>query len=261
MIRLQTVSLCGALMAALVVTSAAEAQRQIQVQPQGTRQIGIGGFGRGGLDQMSLIGMDQVQKELKVEEGQKEKVDALVTAHREKSRSTLALGNFRELSEEERRKAFAEIGEKREKLNKESETSLAEILKEEQSQRLGQILLQQQGVQALASKDVQQKLKLDEKQTKDIATAFDSHNEARGKLFEAARESKSFAELRDKGAELTKKRDETVLAVLSKEQSEAFTALKGKPFTLERPTRGARPTRRPANADNADRPKRPTTEE
>lgn len=275
MIRLQTGLLLGALAAALLVTTAAEAQVriqikgqaqpiQVQIQAQPGRAIAVPGFRRGGgLDAMTLIRTEQVQKELKIADEQKEKVDALVASHREKSRGGVSFRNFRDLTQEERQKAFKEMQEKREKLNKESAKALAEILNKEQSTRLSQIQLQQKGVQALAGKDLQKKLKLSEEQTKGIASAVEDYNETRQKLYQEAREKGNFSAIREKSGELTKKRDAAVLGTLNEEQKAAFSKMKGEPFELDRRALfqrqpGRRPaTARPAAAGDVERPKRP----
>lgn len=254
----------GILMAVLVMAGTLQAQQRIQIQAQPGRVQAIGGrgvaatpFGRVGLSRLSLIRVEQVQKELKVSEEQTEKITKLIASHRERSRSGLNLQEIRKLSQEERQKAFADQAKKRGKVTAESEKELTEILDDGQSERLSQIVYQQSGTQALNMKEVQKKLKMSEEQVKKLADVNKQQSANRAELIRNARENGQLRTLRDAFAESTKKRDKALMGVLTEEQQKAFKELKGKPFELKRQPRQARPTLRAVNADALERPKRP----
>lgn len=234
----------GALSAALLLSLVPVVEAQ-ERRRGGDRRGGFGrfgGFGRGNqtTDKLTLLRSDQVLAELKVTDEQKEKIESAVTAYREESRGAFSFEGFRDLSAEEREKAFAEAQKKRESIREKHEKKLAGVLKEEQNKRLGEIHLQQAGVEALATAGVAASLKLSEEQNGKIKAAFKARDEKRTKLFEDARGGSrddrraAFAEMREKTEKLQKETEKQVLAVLTKEQTEKFTALKGKPFELDR---------------------------
>jgi Spy/CpxP family protein refolding chaperone len=257
MLRLSIASQTGALIVALLVTSA------VQAQP-GRGSSASSPRGRQGTDQLSLLRNEQIQKELKVTDEQKEKVNEIYTAQREKLRSEISTSNIRDASQEERAKLIEKYREQRAKLAKENEKSLAEVLTEDQSKRLGQIQVQLLGIRALNEKEVQKKLELSEEQAKEIATTYSSLGTARIELFRKAREIGNTDSLREQMEELAKKREKSMMSVLDEKQKKAFAELKGKPFELQRQSRGTgrgRPTGRPADSENTGRPKRPAKAE
>ncbi len=252
----------GILMAVLVMAGTLQAQQRIQIQVRPGGGQAIGGiaatpFGRASLDRLSLIRIEQVQKELKVSDEQGEKVTALVESHREKTRSKVNGQDIRKMSADERRKLFTELGAKRKKVSVESEKTLAEILTEEQSSRLAQIVYQQSGIRALDLPEVQKKLKVSEEQVKKLADVKKEQVTNRAELIRNAQQNGQRRTLRDAFAEMTKKRNEALMGVLTEEQKKAFEELKGKPFELKRQRVRARPTLRAVNADALERPQRP----
>lgn len=255
MLRLSTVSLSGAMIVALLVTSVTQAQ-----QPRG-RDTAASPRGRQGTDQLSLLRNEQIQTELTVTDEQKEKVNSIYTAQREKAREGISFENIREASQEERAKLFEKLREQQAKLTNESDKLLADVLTEDQSTRLGEIQVQLQGIRALNDKEVQKKLDLSEDQAKKIATAYGSLSQARTELFRKARESGNTSSIREQFEELSKKRDESMMTVLNEKQKKTFAELKGKPFELKRQPRGFGRGGRGRPAEATDGPKRPATAE
>ncbi len=139
------------------------------------------GFGRGGMDKLSLVRVEQVQKELKVDEDSAKKLAELGQGYSEAQRGIFS--KLRERGEEIDRDKIREIFTKeREKIRAEYSKKLASILNEAQSKRLGQIELQQQGVRALISKPVIAALKLSDEQVKKITEIIEKGDAQRNEL-------------------------------------------------------------------------------
>ena len=237
---------------------------------------GFGGFGRGA-SKTALLASEQVRKELKVTEEQVAKIKEITDASRA-GFDRNAFSGLRELPEEERRKKFAELREKMTKAAAEVGEKVAAVLNETQSTRLDQILLQQQGVGALTSKDTAAKLSITKEQQQQIKDLMDAQREMTRELssgfsgFRGLRElpeeerAAKLAELRKKGEEARKKGEEirtetnkAVMAVLTASQKTQFEQLKGAEFKLERRSRrpgqgGQGGNRRPGQGNGNRRP-------
>ena len=126
--------------------------------------------GGGGMGQdAALLSNEGVQKELKLDTSQTEKVTALATQTREKM--TAERQKLADLSQEERAEKSRQIGKS---IHDDVKKSLGDILKPDQLKRYEQISLQTRGYQALADPEIQSKLKLTDDQKsklKDLATA------------------------------------------------------------------------------------------
>jgi hypothetical protein len=153
----------------MVMVSAAYAQ------PGGGGPGGRGGmFGMfgGGFNPMAtpgaevyLLASDGVQKELAVTDDQKTKTSDLAQEARDnmrtQMRSMFQSGvNFQDMTDEERTKFRNDMQKKTEESGKKIEEKLAKILDTKQMDRLKQLQLQMQGVQALTTPAVVDKLKL-----------------------------------------------------------------------------------------------------
>lgn len=149
------------------------------------------------------------------------------------------------LSEEDAKKMTDELGkiardatpeERAEKTKK----ILADGLKPEQLTRLNQIMWQKGGVaQALNNSQVQAALKLEDKQKEQIKTIRD---ESRKQIMDLGQGAD-----RAKRAEIQKKANDDIVAVLTDDQKKAWKELVGTEFKGEIP-----PPRRP-NQQNADK--------
>jgi len=200
------------------------------------------GVGRSGfqIDKPTLLGSDQVRGELKITEEQGKKIDPILAAYREGSRG--AFSSLRDLSPEEREKKREEMTKKVDELRKKAEGQIDAALDEGQRTRLSEIALQQQGVDGLVGENVVASLKLSPEQVDKIKAAAKTRDEEVRKLMSprggsgrpGGGDDGGGAELRDKMQKIRKQADDSALAVLSKEQQEAFDKLKGKPFELDR---------------------------
>jgi hypothetical protein len=240
----------AALVAALALTATVVAQDQ-EGGRRGPRSGG-GGFGFGfggpgrGVDKATLLGSEQVRGELKLSEEQAKKVEGILTTHREAQRE--AFSSLRDVPREERDKAREEMQAKVDTLRKKTDGELAAALGKEQIKRLDEILLQQQGVDALASEPVIASLKLSEEQVTKVRAALKARDDKAAELRPSRRRGEGgeggqggqgggregFEAAREKMEALRKETEGTVLGILSQEQSAAFAKLKGEPFELDR---------------------------
>ena len=123
---------------------------------RGERGGGFGGFGRGGGGPMSVLQRTDVQEELGLTDDQKSEIADLADAERQNRRGGggFDFGSIREMSEEERREAFAKMRTDREKQQKETRAKIKDILNSKQASRFAQLEFQlalQQSAQNAAS--------------------------------------------------------------------------------------------------------------
>ena len=189
--------LAVAALALAIFADAAQAQRRGR------------GFGR------SLIGIEQVRKELKVTDDQQTKL-AEIQKKQSAARQELFSG-LRDLPQEERRAKFTELRGKFEELNKKFTAQTNKVLNADQKKRL------------LSSGDVAKALGLSDEQTKKLTAINAEYRTKSRELFQGDREGR-----REKFAALRKETDETRLAVLNADQKEKFGKMKGKKFELDR---------------------------
>ncbi|MCE9528055.1 MAG: hypothetical protein K8R36_18600 [Planctomycetales bacterium] len=212
----------AAVVAGLVLTTSLSAQGR-------GRGGGFGG-GRGGAGPLMLVGNEAVQKEIGLTDDQKAKLTALreeIQKDQQEARGSAPAVNFQELSQEERTKLFAEMAATTKKLNDKYLPKLKETLKPEQFERVQQIAYQAAGPAAFTNDDVVKALDLTKEQQEKIATVNKDFQAKMQGLFTGggAGGPEAFTKLRDEqSAELAK--------VLTKEQSEKWTALKGKTFDV-----------------------------
>ena len=207
------------------------------------------GFGRG-MDKTLLLRSDKVREEVKITEEQAKKVDEILESHQEKFRELFSSRPSRDSSEEERAAKRKEFNAKRVELTKKTVAALEAVLEKDQTTRLNEIELQQQGVQGLVSDRGVAALKLSDEQVEKIKSTIKSRVEAVRKLRPRGRRRPdsdeggvpgvSREEIRAKIDKLNKDTQDAALANLSSEQREAFNKLKGKPFKFDRrrPQRG-----------------------
>lgn len=209
-----------------------------QGQGGGRGRGGFGGFGRGGFGGFGgssmLLANENVQKELKITDDQKSKLEAL----REEGGGRGAFGGRgggANLSDEEREKAMAEFQKRMEERNKKAEA----ILDADQAKRLKEISLQIRGNAALTDEPVAKELALTEDQVASVKTiqeeSMKQMRELGGGGRDLSREERQarFEENRKKMAEIRKATDEEYLAVLTEEQKAKFAAMKGAKFDYD----------------------------
>ncbi len=222
-----------------------------------------GGMGGGGMGEVFLLRSEQVQKELKLTDKQKEQLQKLAEDTR---------GDFRErfrglegLSREEREKKLEEM---REEMQKEAakraesmKKQLAEILDQDQLKRLRQIGLQQAGPAALMQPAVAEAVGLTEKQKEEIQEIQRKTQEKSQSLWQEARggnredRGAQFEQLRQKSREIREEGEKQAMAVLKPEQKQKLGEMMGEPFELERPQFG-RPQGGDRERGEGDRPRR-----
>jgi Spy/CpxP family protein refolding chaperone len=216
--KLRMAMLSGAL--ALVMAGAALAQG-------GGGRPG-GGFGRGpgGGGAGSLLMMEEVRKELKIDEAQQDLLMQLGQEMRTKAGETFR--NLQDVPREERDKRFAAF-------NAEYQKKIGEILDAKQMARLRQLEIQRGGVRSLTRKDVQDELKLTADQRTRIEQAMDGERQAMQQAFEGFRNGGQMTDeqrqaARTKFEEARKGTETKLLGVLTEPQKKQFTAMQGPLF-------------------------------
>ncbi len=181
-------------------------------------------FARGGpMLMLGLFRNPQVQKELKLTEEQRTKLEQLGEQLREKFRG---LGQeLRNLSPEEREKRL-------ESLNAEVEKELAKILNEQQLKRLRQISLQVEGLAALGRPSIAKEVGITEEQQAKIREILREAAEKRRAIFQQGPTGDPQARFQ----EMQKIRqwvDEQIEKLLTERQKKRWRELIGEPFKFE----------------------------
>lgn len=207
------------------------------------------GFGAFNISLSRLLGIEAVQNELEMIDGQLADIEKLNETLRE-DRSGQRRPNFgggrsggfggggrREFTEEQR-KEFEEMRKKAEKerraREKKEEEALAEILLPHQLDRLHEIRLQAQGAQVLLDTEVAKKIGIDKDQSKKLQEVADSSmNDMREKMREIFQGGGGdFSKLGEIMTKVRKETEENMLVILTDKQKEKLDELKGKPFEL-----------------------------
>lgn len=189
-----------------------------------------GGFGRG-LDKLTLIRSEQVQKELGITPHQKEKIEVATGSIQEELRGLRS--GLRDLFGEKRDQRMAELWSLAQELNLKATKQIEDVLSQQQAERLGQIMLQLRGARTLLEMDLVQKLELSAKQQNKIRGIFEEQGEAQREMFQgASREDRRelFAQIQ----EMRAKGESQALAVLTQQQDSEFNRLKGEVFEVDR---------------------------
>lgn len=217
---------------ALLIAAASTVQAQDRPQrPQGFG--GPGGFG-GGFD-VFLLATPEVQKELGVSDEQKGLIEDMMTDIRSQmqqgGRNQGGAGNFRDLSDEERRKLMEEGRKRMEEFNKKADEMVNMVLEPKQTERFGQLRLQRAGVGAFIRPDIAEKLDLTQEQKdkmQKIREAAQPDPSAFANIRDLSEEERRevFTKMREKG----EKANADILNVLAAEQKETWTKLQGKKF-------------------------------
>jgi len=226
------------LAAVAVVCFGAVAEAQQDRRPPGERSgqrgrpMMRGGFGGGG-GLLGLVRIEAVQKEIELLDDQKAEIDKLVEELRGQ-RSEGDRPNFREMSEAEREKLFAEMRKKGEERTKVANAKLAKILLPHQTKRVKEIGVRLRGIGALNDPEIADKLKLTDAQKqklKEIMQAnMESMREKARKIFEDADGDRE--KMREEFRKLRDEASAKVLAVLTADQMKQFEELKGEPFEM-----------------------------
>ncbi len=178
------------------------------------------------IDRATLVNMVNVQKEIGLEGIELKEIEDIVLKHRGKVRNlTQEAMKIRELEQKERVEAFKRFEEKVDELSAEADKVILTHLSEGQAIRLGQILLQQQGIHAFSDAAFVKKLTITEDQLTKIHQTIEDINTIRKG---AGRSSNVGSMLRIRG-------EKTLEATLNDVQKIKLSELKGKPFDLTIP--------------------------
>ncbi|HVX13956.1 MAG TPA: hypothetical protein VHC22_22420 [Pirellulales bacterium] len=223
MLRSKSLVTVGAVTLALFMSVASA-----QAQPRGRGGrggFGGGGFGGGMFGAVGLLRMEEVRKELNVTDEQNKEIEAAMAQLAPPGGG----GGFGgpDLSDEERQKRMDEMR----KRGEEVQAKVNKILKPEQSARLKQLSLQQQGVNALTRPEVAKDLGLTKEQEEKLTAIQEAARPQRREgggfqnLSDEERQ-KLFTEMRERQAKVQTE----MLAVLTDEQKTKFAEMKGKEF-------------------------------
>ncbi|MCS7263611.1 MAG: hypothetical protein NZ805_02120 [Armatimonadetes bacterium] len=216
--------LAGALVGLTFAQPPAGGRRGQGGQPPGPPTGAPRMFARGGpMMMLGLLRSPQVQRELKITEEQRTKLEQLGEQLREK---------FRGLGQELRDLPPEERGKRVESMNAEVEKELAKVLDEKQLKRLKQIALQFEGYAALARPSVAKEVGLTEGQLKQIREILREANEKRRDLFQQGPPADPQARFQ----EMRKIRDwvdEQIGKLLTEQQKQKWQQLVGEPFKFE----------------------------
>lgn len=236
--------LIASLAAAFVVASSVESFAQFRG--------GRGGFGgRGAGGPLSVVSNAAVQKDLGLNEDQTKKIAELNEELSDDRMKAFAeaqtnAGNLEGLSENERReKLGAALAEAMKKINDKYQPKLKEILEPKQLDRLKQIAWQAAGTAAYSDPEVVKALGISKEQEEKFAAI---NKERMEKMASAFRDGAGGG--RERFQQMNEEFDKRFADVLSKEQQDKFTELKGKEFDVAqlRGGRGGRGGDRPEGA-------------
>jgi LTXXQ motif family protein len=177
--------------------------------------------------QAALLTNKSVQKELKLDGAQSEKVKTLANDVAAKGRAAVA--KFKDLPESERREKMHELMTA---TCADAMTTLRGVLTAEQFKRYEQIVLQQRGMMAFADSEIQKNLKLTDVQKGRLHNlANDFHGQMR-ELSQSVSPA-NMAEVHEQGTAVQRKALDHAVAALSAEQKVAWKELVGEPFEVK----------------------------
>lgn len=232
----------GLVCAGVCLLMATTALAQGQGQGQG-RGRGRGGFGRGGFSFQTwqLVGLEPVQKELKLSDEQKEKIKTLSGEMFAGGGGGFGGGRGarggggapRELTEEEQ-KEFQKRMEEGQKRIAEGNKKIEESLSPEQLKRAKEIAIQINGIGAnLQNEEIAKALNITDEQKDQIKTISEETGKRMMELFQPGKDPE---EMRKAGDELRTSAEEEYKAVLSDEQNALLDKMAGPKFDVDRRT-------------------------
>jgi Spy/CpxP family protein refolding chaperone len=185
---------------------------------------------------LGLLNLEQVQKELKLNEEQIGKVREVGQKLWEEMREQFS-GVWQITDWEKRRARMAELGEQ---IDQKARGQLRDVLSAEQIRRLFQIRIQVRGaVYALNTKWIASRLKLTEEQRKKVAEIDKTTQKKTADLFGGLQNlsdqerREKWGELFQKLRELQDKANEQAVKLLTAEQKEGFEKIRGEKFELQ----------------------------
>ena len=195
---------------------------------------GRGGFGGGMGGPVNLLGNPSVQKELKIDDAQKEKVTALVTETREKM--TDLRDKLTDLQGQER---FTKQQELSKPINEAALKSAASFLKPEQIKRLHEIEIQQRGATALSDPVIAKKLGVTDEQTTKVKSILADQQSEMQEIRQSA--GQDFQAAMPKIQALRKETNTKVMALMTEDQKKTWKEMTGEPFEVVQQPRRPNP--------------------
>lgn len=196
---------------------------------------GMMGGPRGDMMLLTLLRIDEVKKEVDLMPDQEEAVGKVGEKLRE-TRPPQADFDFREATEEQRNAFMEKMRAFGEEQGKKVTEQLEEILLPEQLDRLREIALQNQGVQAFYDPSFAKKIGLSDSQQEKLKKMQEESNtkmrEEMMEAFQAARESGDRSAMATKMQELRDKQMEDAKGVLTDEQKKKYKEMLGEPFEM-----------------------------
>ncbi|HTQ11887.1 MAG TPA: hypothetical protein VMI31_17635 [Fimbriimonadaceae bacterium] len=196
---------------------------------QGRRGGGRGGFGE---SEMTLANRADVQKELNITDDQKTKIQALQQQERQNMQGGGGNNGGTRPTMEEMQQRMAQMRAQQHK-------DLATVLNDGQMKRLGELLLQREGINAIAQPDVQTALGLSDDQKAKIKDLQQKEGEARQALVEKMRNQEITQE--EFQSDMQKNQDtmkDELTKILTSDQAAKFKTMQGAPFTFDPNIRG-----------------------
>jgi hypothetical protein len=175
----------------------------------------------------ALLTNKSVQKELKLDESQAEKVATLAKDVAAKGRAAAA--ELKALPESERRERMHKLMTA---TCAEAMSTLRGVLTAEQFKRYEQIVLQQRGIMAFADPDIQKDLKLTDAQKDRVHELAKSLHGQMRELSQNVSPDK-MAEVHEQGMVLHRKALDQAVAILSAEQKTTWNELSGESFAVK----------------------------
>ncbi len=241
----------------------------------------MGGMGRGGGGALALLRMEEVQKELKIDDDQKKQLADLgkkLADETAKINPMAGAGggggggfNFRDMSDEERasfQKKMEEFTTKSAEIVKTHEKSLDDILNPEQADRLMGLIVQRENVRAVLSSDkVAAAIEATAKQKEELAKIQKESNPGFGRGGRGggaggapggapgggAGGPPDMTAIREAMEKARKETDDKMLAVLTDVQKKKLEELKGAKFEFPEAGRGGPGGGRPAGGGRPNR--------
>ncbi len=211
----------------------------------GMMGMGMGMGGGGGV--LGLVRMDEVRKELNVDDETKKKIDELLATMNKEMEALRPQFDFRNASDDERaefakkmQEAMPKIQEVSKKLEKQL---LDDILDPDQQERALGLLVQREGVRSvMSSEKIAEAIALTEDQKKQMAEKEKENGADMQKAMEEMRGGGGgqfdFAGMRTKMEEMRKKSEERLASALTKEQMDKLDKMKGDKFEFPQPSFG-----------------------
>jgi Spy/CpxP family protein refolding chaperone len=191
---------------------------------QGQGRGGFGMMGGGGISMM--IGNSGVQKEIKLDDTQTEKVKKIADENREKF--TELRTKLEGLEGDERRTKQQEFAKE---INASTLKALGEFLKPEQLKRLHEVTYQVSGANAFSDPEVVTKLSITDAQKDEIKTIVDESRTEMREIFSQIQDDREAG--MKKLAEHRKETLAKVVAKLNDEQKKTWNELIGAPFEFK----------------------------